>query len=81
MLTVFVAGLSERLPFRVNNGHHQVLERGDVEQGGVLVVPDVLVVCRMSCVWTDGESYSRCITSTGQIMQREREKRRGNVNR
>lgn len=66
MLTVFIAGLSEGLSFWVDNGHHQILERGDVEQGGVFVVTDVFVIYGMSYVWIDGESYSRCIASTGE---------------
>lgn len=43
-LTVPVAGLSEGLPFGENDGHNQILEGGHVEERGVLVVPDVLVV-------------------------------------
>lgn len=43
-LTALVAGLSEGLPLRENDGHGQILEGRDVEEGGVLVVPDVLVV-------------------------------------
>lgn len=50
----------------VDNGHHQILEWGDVEQGGVFVVADVFVIYGMSYVWIDGESYSRCIASTGE---------------
>lgn len=46
LLTVFVAGLSERFAFREDNGHSQVLERWDVEERGVLIVPDILVVQR-----------------------------------
>ena len=44
--TVLVAGLSERLPLGENDGHGQILEGGDVEEGGVLVVLDVFVVVR-----------------------------------
>lgn len=43
-LTALVAGLSEGLPLGENDGHGQILEGRDVEEGGVLVVPDVLVV-------------------------------------
>ena len=45
-LTVPVAGLSEGLPLGEDDGHSQVLEGGDVEEGGVLVVLDVFVVVR-----------------------------------
>lgn len=45
-LTVFVSGLPEGPPLGENNGHHQVLEGGDVEEGGVLIVPDVFMVNR-----------------------------------
>jgi hypothetical protein len=44
ILTVFVTGLSEGLPLGEDDGHDEVLEGGDVEQGGVLVVLDVVVV-------------------------------------
>lgn len=43
-LTVLVARLSEGLPFGENDGHRQILEGRDVEEGGVLVVMDVSVV-------------------------------------
>lgn len=43
-LTVLVARLSEGLPFGENDGHRQILEGRDVEEGGVLVVTDVSVV-------------------------------------
>lgn len=43
-LTVLVAGLSEGLPLGENDGHSQILEGRHVEEGGVLVVSDVLVV-------------------------------------
>lgn len=43
-LTALVAGLSEGLPLGENDGHGQILEGRDVEEGGVLVVLDVLVV-------------------------------------
>lgn len=46
VLTVFVAWLSEGLPLGEDDGHDEVLEGGDVEQGGVLVVLDVVVVLR-----------------------------------
>lgn len=36
--------MSEGLPLGENDGHSQVLKGGDVEEGGVLVVPDVFVV-------------------------------------
>lgn len=45
-LTVPVAGLSEGLPFGEDYGHNQVLEGGHVEERGVFVVLDVLVVVR-----------------------------------
>lgn len=45
-LTVFVSGLSEGPPLGENDGHHQVLEGGNVEEGGVLIVPDVFMVNR-----------------------------------
>lgn len=45
-LTVLVAGLPEGLPLWEDNGYSQVLEGGDVEEGGVLVVPDVFKVMR-----------------------------------
>lgn len=43
-LTVLVARLSKGLPFGENDGHRQILEGRDVEEGGVLVVTDVFVV-------------------------------------
>ena len=43
-LTVPVAGQPEGLPLGEDDGHGQVLEGGHVEQRGVLVVTDVLVV-------------------------------------
>lgn len=43
-LTVLVAWLPEGLPFGENDGHRQILEGRDVEEGGVLVVTDVFVV-------------------------------------
>lgn len=43
-LTVLVARLPEGLPFGEDDGHHQILEGGDIEEGGVLVVPDVFMV-------------------------------------
>lgn len=45
-LTVLVARLSEGLPLRENDGHNQILEGGDVEEGGVLIVLDVFGVGR-----------------------------------
>lgn len=45
-LTVLVARLSEGLPFGEHDGHSQILEGGHIEEGGVLVVPDVFVVVR-----------------------------------
>lgn len=41
---VLVAGLSEWFSLGEDDGHSQVLEGGDVEEGGVLVVLDVFVV-------------------------------------
>lgn len=43
-LTVLVAGLPEGLPLGEDDGHSQVLEGRHVEEGGVLVVTDVLGV-------------------------------------
>lgn len=43
-LTVLVAWLSEGLPLGENDSHRQILEGRDVEEGRVLVVPDVLGV-------------------------------------
>lgn len=45
-LTVLVAGLSEWLSLGEDDGNSQILEGGDVEEGGVLVVLDVFVVVR-----------------------------------
>ena len=45
-LTVLVAGLSEGLSLGEDDGNSQILEGGDVEEGGVLVVLDVFVVVR-----------------------------------
>lgn len=38
--------MSERFSFGEYDGHSQILEGGDVEEGRVLVVPDVFVVVR-----------------------------------
>ena len=43
-LTVLIARLSEGLPLGEDDGHDEVLERGDVEECSVLVVLDVVVV-------------------------------------
>lgn len=43
-LTVLVAWLSEGFSLREDDSHRQVLERGDVEKGGVLVVFDVFLI-------------------------------------
>lgn len=45
-LTVLVAGLPEGLSLGEDDGNSQILEGGDVEEGGVLVVLDVFVVVR-----------------------------------
>lgn len=45
-LTVLVAGLSEWFSLGEDDGHSQILEGGDIEEGGVLIVPDVFVVDR-----------------------------------
>lgn len=46
-LTVLVAWLSKGLSLGENDSHSQILEGGDVEEGGVLVVPYVFVVLRI----------------------------------
>ena len=63
-LTVLVAWLSEGLSLGENNGHSQILEGGDVEEGGVLIVPDVFVVVRGCFIKAPRETGSRDITGT-----------------
>lgn len=55
-LTILVAGLSERFSLGEDDGHSQVLEGGDVEEGGVLVVPDVFGVDRSCHVLAERET-------------------------
>lgn len=43
-LTILVTGLSERFALWENNGNDEILERGDVEETGVLEVLDVVFV-------------------------------------
>lgn len=43
-LTILVARLPERFAFGENNGNNEILEGGDVEEAGVLVVLDIVVV-------------------------------------
>lgn len=56
-LTVLVAGLPERSPLWEHNGNNEILEAGDVEETGVLKVPNVvfvhlrLIVVRFIHVW------------------------------
>lgn len=50
-LTVFITGLTEWFAFGKNNGNNEVLKAGDVEQGSVLVVLDVVFInlCGVIC--------------------------------
>lgn len=43
-LTVLVARLPERFALGENNGNNEVLEGGDIEEAGVLIVLDVMVI-------------------------------------
>lgn len=61
-LTVLVAWLSKGLSLGENDGHSQILEGGDIEEGGVLVVPDVFVVVRACHVLAVRETGAGNIT-------------------
>jgi len=87
-LTVPVAGQPEGLPLGEDYGYRQILEGGDVEQRGVLIVPDVLVVVgrwHRGNVGRVGETAAtgRDITCTGggggekEEEERKRRRRRG----
>lgn len=54
-LTVLVAWLSEGFSFGENDGNSQILKGGDVEETGVLIVPDVFGVVSGCCVLALGE--------------------------
>lgn len=64
VLTVLVARLSEGLSFGENDGYSQILEGGDVEEGGVLVVFDVFVVMGACYIWAVRKTGSGNITGT-----------------
>lgn len=63
-LTVLVAGLSEGFAFGENDGDSQILERGDVEQAGVLVVQDVMFV-HFCAVFVRQIQVRRLVTGAG----------------
>lgn len=66
-LTVLVARLSEGFSFGENDGNSQILKRRDVEEAGVLVVPDVFGVVCARCVLALRETGGGHITgATGQ---------------
>lgn len=60
-LTVLVAGLSKGLSFGENDGNSQILEGGDIEEAGVLIVLDVFGA---RCVIAMGEIGAGGITGT-----------------
>lgn len=70
-LTVLVARLSEGLSLGENDGHGQILEGGDVEEGGVLVVHDVFFIMRGCYVPAVRE------IGTGRVTGAKRDKKRG----
>lgn len=63
-LTVLVAGLSEGFSLGENDGHDQILEGGDVEEAGVLVVSDVFGVQSARCVLALVENGAGHVTGT-----------------
>lgn len=63
-LTILIARLPERFALGENNSNNEILEGGDIEEAGVLIVLNVVVVL-FCVVFKDDLNVRREVAGTG----------------